>query len=196
MKKIATTVAISVPPMTPVPIECRLLARAVAIASGTVPSTKANEVITIGAEAAGGGSTAARVESIDLPSGGSNSTANSTIRIAFFAARPMSGEQADLEVQVVGMPRSAIADQRAEDRERHGHHDPIGSDQLSYCAARIRNTNSRPNTKAIAEVEPRTLLARLAGPLVPVARGHHLGDDLLHRLPAPAPERPRARARR
>jgi len=44
MKKIAISVADSVPPMTPVPIECRLFDEApVAMASGTVPSTKANE---------------------------------------------------------------------------------------------------------------------------------------------------------
>ncbi len=49
MKNMAITVAPSIPPMTPVPIEILLLAETpAAIASGTQPSVKASEVMTIG----------------------------------------------------------------------------------------------------------------------------------------------------
>ena len=49
MKNTAITVAPSMPPITPVPIECRLFADApVAMASGTQPRMKARDVITIG----------------------------------------------------------------------------------------------------------------------------------------------------
>ena len=49
MKNTAITVAPSMPPITPVPIECRLFADApVAIASGTQPRMNASDVITIG----------------------------------------------------------------------------------------------------------------------------------------------------
>ena len=60
MKKIAITVAPSMPPITPVPSDCRLLAEApVAMASGTQPRMKASEVMMIGRSRSRAASTAA-----------------------------------------------------------------------------------------------------------------------------------------
>ena len=74
--------------MTPVPVECRAPAPApVEIASGVTPRMNASDVIRIGRNRSRDASIAA--------ADGDNpscvfSTANSTIRIAFFAARPSS----------------------------------------------------------------------------------------------------------
>ena len=81
-------VAASMPPNTPVPIERRAAAPApVANTSGTTPSTNASEVITIGRKRRRAASTAA--SSALMPSA-CFCAANSTIRIAFLAARPIS----------------------------------------------------------------------------------------------------------
>ena len=76
------------PPITPVPIACRALAPApLEIASGNTPMMKANEVIRIGRKRSLAASiTASRS---GLPCWRS-AMANSTIRIAFFAARPIT----------------------------------------------------------------------------------------------------------
>src|SRR6185369_9341147 len=85
---VATNVAMIMPPNTPVPIDCRAAAPApVATTSGTTPSTKASEVMTIGRKRRRAASLAASIG--DLPSS-TPRCANSTIRIAFFAARPIS----------------------------------------------------------------------------------------------------------
>ena len=81
-------VATSMPPNTPVPIDWRAPAPApVASTSGSTPSTNASDVITIGRKRR-------RAASIAASRGGSpfacSCAANSTIRIAFFAARPIS----------------------------------------------------------------------------------------------------------
>ena len=87
-KKIARNVAASMPPMTPVPTECRAPAPApVEIASGSTPRMNASEVIRIGRKRSRAASIAAA--DVDRPSSCRRS-ANSTIRIAFFAASPSS----------------------------------------------------------------------------------------------------------
>ena len=71
------------------------------------------------------------------------SFANSTIRIAFFAARPIGGEQADLEVDVVRCrPRSVAAITAPSTPSGTTSMTANGIDQLSYSAARHRNTTS------------------------------------------------------
>ena len=76
------------PPITPVPIEWREAEPAPeAIASGMAPAVKASEVITIGRRRALAPCTAD--STIERPLARS-STANSTIRIAFLADRPIS----------------------------------------------------------------------------------------------------------
>ena len=76
------------PPNTPVPIDWRAAAPApVAITSGTTPSTNASEVITIGRNRSRAASAAASAAVLPccMPC-----IANSAIRIAFFAASPIS----------------------------------------------------------------------------------------------------------
>ena len=86
-KKIANTVALSMPPITAVPIDVRLAAPApVAMASGSVPNTKAIEVIRIGRRRSRAACKTASAS--DMPPS-KNALANSTIRMAFFVARPM-----------------------------------------------------------------------------------------------------------
>ena len=87
-KKIARNVAATIPPMTPVPTEWRAPAPApVEIARGSTPRMNASDVIRIGRKRR-------RAASIAAADGVSPSwflsTAYSTIRIAFFAARPSS----------------------------------------------------------------------------------------------------------
>ena len=89
MKKIAMTVAPSMPPITPVPSDCRLAADApLAIASGMQPRMKASEVMMIGRSRSLAAPIAASYG--DIPSFSRNSTANSKIRIAFLAASAIS----------------------------------------------------------------------------------------------------------
>ena len=88
MKSVATNVSRSMPPSTPVPIDWRAAAPAPpAKASGTTPSTKAIDVMTSGRMRMRAASTAA--SAADRPARRALS-ANSTMRIAFLAARPMS----------------------------------------------------------------------------------------------------------
>ena len=87
-KMIARAVAAIMPPITPVPIEWRLTEPApVLIANGKTPKMNASEVMTIGRNLSRAASSAA--SETDRPSRW-RWAANSTIRIAFFAARPIS----------------------------------------------------------------------------------------------------------
>ena len=84
----ARKVAAIIPPMTPVPTERRAPAPApVEKASGITPKMKASEVIRMGRNLRRAASSAEAAA--DRPSR-SLSSANCTIRIAFFAARPSS----------------------------------------------------------------------------------------------------------
>jgi hypothetical protein len=86
--KMANAVAAIMPAKTAVPNERRAPAPApLAITRGTTPRMKANEVMRIGRSRIRAASTAA--STIDRPSS-RRSLANSTMRMAFFAARPIS----------------------------------------------------------------------------------------------------------
>ena len=89
MMKMAMQVAANMPPMTAPPMTCRDRAPApLAMASGTQPRMKANEVIRIGRRRSWA---PLRVASTSDNSPFSYSIlANSTIRMAFLAARPIS----------------------------------------------------------------------------------------------------------
>src|SRR5439155_484262 len=76
----------SIPKNTPVPIECRLAAPApLDVSNGATPSMKANDVIRIGRSRS---RPASRAASLMERPWARSSFANSTIRIAFLAARP------------------------------------------------------------------------------------------------------------
>ena len=80
--------AMSMPEKTPVASECRLWAPApLAISIGTTPRMKANEVMRIGRKRSLAASSAAS-RTVAPPA--RSPLANSTIRIAFLAARPMT----------------------------------------------------------------------------------------------------------
>ena len=82
-----STVAAIIPPITPVPTAIRLAAPApLASTSGTMPIVKASEVMMIGRRRK---RAAALTASMRERPRSSSSMANSTIRIAFFAASPM-----------------------------------------------------------------------------------------------------------
>ena len=115
-KKIARNVAASMPPMTPVPIECRAPAPApVEIASGSTPRMNASDVIRIGRKR----SRAASIAAADA-------------RHPFLVLehrelddqdRVLRGEaeqrhEADLEVDVVGEAAQPDGGERAERAER------------------------------------------------------------------------------
>jgi len=106
-KNTASTVAVIMPPITPVPIACWLFEAApVAMASGTTPKMKASEVITIGRNRSVAASIAARTTEVP---GFQRSRANSTIRIAFLAERPMIVISPILKYTSLGMPRRYTA---------------------------------------------------------------------------------------
>ena len=88
MRNTARQVAASMPATTTVPRICREAAPAPwAIQSGTQPRMKANEVIRIGRRRSRAPSSAA---SARLRPFSDSALANSTIRMAFLAARPIS----------------------------------------------------------------------------------------------------------
>ena len=87
-KKIASSVAATMPENTVTPIEMRDAAPApLDRISGTTPRMKANEVMMIGRRRSLAASIAALTASLPASS---FILANSTIRIAFLAARPIS----------------------------------------------------------------------------------------------------------
>jgi hypothetical protein len=106
MKKTPSSVALSIPPATPVPTALRLAAPApVAITSGTMPRMKASDVMMIGRSRSW---TAFNVASMVLLPLASSSIANSTIRIAFFAARPMIVISPTLKYTSADIPRDIV----------------------------------------------------------------------------------------
>ena len=99
----ARIVAEIMPPSTPVPMACWLFdAAPEAMARGTTPKMKASEVMTIGRKRSVDASMVASTS--DLP-GFQRSLANSTIRIAFLAERPMIVMRPILKYTSLGSPR-------------------------------------------------------------------------------------------
>jgi hypothetical protein len=162
-KKIARKVAASIPPMTPVPTECRAPAPApLEITSGRTPRMKASEVMRMGRKRSRAASTdAADTES---PSWVFNS-AYSTIRIAFFAASPSSvtrpiwkytslasGARPSSEVKTRLLIQMAASAPNVP--KGNASITDSGKDHFSYCAARIRNAMNAPATSAMSDVPP------------------------------------------
>jgi len=88
MRKMAMRVAAVIPPMTVVPMTCREIPPApLAMASGTQPRMKAKEVIRIGRSRSFAPSSVASIRGFPFSY---SIFANSTIRMAFLAARPIS----------------------------------------------------------------------------------------------------------
>ena len=151
-KKIARNVAASMPPMTPVPTEWRAPAPApLENASGSTPRMNASEVIRIGRNRSRAASSAAA--GVDSPSW-CFIDAYSTIRIAFFAARPSSVTSPIWKYTSFVCPRSQTAASAPNMPNGSASITDSGSDHFSYCAARIRNTMSAASASAIIDVPP------------------------------------------
>ena len=92
------------PPNTAVPSDCRISAPApVATTSGATPRMKASDVIRMGRSRVRAACTAASAG--ELPASCA-CRANSTIRIAFFAASPTSTTKPICARMSIGMPRN------------------------------------------------------------------------------------------
>ncbi len=126
--------ALIIPPITPVPMACWLAELApVAIASGTTPRMNASEVMMIGRKRRRAASSVASIRS--WPSS-YRLLANSMIRIAFFADRPMMVISPILKNTSLGMPRNDTANTAPSTPSGTTSNTEVGIDQLSYSAAR------------------------------------------------------------
>jgi hypothetical protein len=149
-KKIARKVAASMPPITPVPTECRAPAPAPWRAPAAAhPRMNASDVIRIGRNRRRAASSAAA--EADRPSW-YFSSAYSTIRMAFLAARPSSVTRPIWKYTSFVMPRSQTAASAPKVPKGMASITDSGSDQRSYCAARIRNTMMAASPSARPDV--------------------------------------------
>ena len=128
------------PANTAVPSDCLISAPApVANTSGATPNTKASDVIRIGRNRVRAALTAASAAEAPLSSAW---RANSTIRIAFFAANPTRTTKPICASTSIGMPR---IDSPVTEANRHIGTiitTASGNFQLSYCADSTRKTNN------------------------------------------------------
>jgi len=139
-KNTASTVALIMPPNTPVPIACCVSALApVASISGTTPRAKASDVIRIGRRRRRAASTAASTSPRPCAC---SWRAYSTIRMAFFAERPMMVIMPTLKNTSFGMPRSITASTAPSRPSGTTSITETGMLQLSYRAASTRKTTS------------------------------------------------------
>jgi hypothetical protein len=136
MKMTESSVEATMPPATAVPTELRAAAPApVASANGMTPRMNASEVIRIGRSRMRDDSTAA--STIDSPFSRICS-ANSTIRIEFLAARPISSTRPTWQNTSLASPRMNCADSAPSTASGTPSRMMNGSTQLSYCAASTR----------------------------------------------------------
>ncbi|MNI37669.1 hypothetical protein D3C73_917710 [compost metagenome] len=128
--------------LAPAPVE---------IAIGMTPMMNANDVIRIGRKRR---RAASMVASRRVLPAARCSTANSTIRIAFFAARPITVIRPILKNRSFGRPR--IIDRASAPSTPSGttSSTATGIDQLSYSAARQRNTTTMDSTSSSVAALP------------------------------------------
>ncbi len=142
----------AMPPATDVPTELRAPAPApVAKASGSTPRMNASDVIRMGRIRMRPASTAA--STIDRPRSRSCS-ANSTIRIEFLAASPISSTRPIWQKTSLASPRSHCAPRPPTTASGTPSRMMNGSTQLSYCAASTRYTRIRLSAKTKTVCEP------------------------------------------
>ena len=135
----------SMPLNTATPSATRISAPApLASTSGTTPRMKAKEVIRIGRSRSLDASTVA--SKAVLPSSCS-CLANSTIRMAFLLARPTSTTRPICVKMLLSIRASQMPAMAASKHIGTIRMIAIGSDQLSYCAASTRKTNTTASGK-------------------------------------------------
>jgi len=161
----ARKLAASIPPITVVPMIWRATEPApVAIHKGTLPRMKANDVIKMGRSRMRAPASAASMSGLPCSY---SSFANSTIKIAFFAARPISitspiCEYTSLSICTIyggkNHPEIVRRNQSVTNAPNTAtgvlSNTLNGSDQLSYSAARIRKTNRSENPKTAVGETP------------------------------------------
>ncbi len=154
----ARKLAANMPPITVKPITWREAAPApLALASGTQPKINAKLVIKIGRSRNLAASNAA--SKIGLPSS-TPRFANSTIKIAFFALKPINITK-PICAYTLFSKRPTIKPANAPNTAMGVQSRTLnGSDQLSYCAARIRKTQNN-------ECQKSPWAKRLVAPVVP-----------------------------
>lgn len=133
----ASSVAASVPPIMPVPIATRLLAPApVAIASGVTPAINASEVMIIGRRRVWALRRAAR-QGVAFGDFGFGKLDNQN---GILRRQTDGGQQRHLEVDVVAQATQEAAMAAPSTPSGITRMTEMGTDQLSYSAARHRNT--------------------------------------------------------
>ena len=169
------------PPATAVPTECRASWPApLANTSGMTPRMKASDVIRIGRSRMRAASTAA--SAIVIPRWRSCS-ANSTIRMPFFADRPISITSPIWQYTSLMSPRPHCAASAPRMASGTDSRMMNGSVRLSYCAASVRYTSSRPRPKMIVAWLPAAISSRerpAHANVIPC--GSTRADNCLHRL--------------
>ena len=134
-----STVALTMPPNTAVPMAWRPPAPApVPITSGSTPKPKASEVIKIGRSRRRTASSVASNSSLPCSC---SCLANSTIRIAFLHDRPTVVSSPTWKYTSFDMPRRPVNSTAPMMPSGTTRITENGTDQLSYSAARHRNTN-------------------------------------------------------
>lgn len=123
----------------------------VVIASGRTPSTKASEVMMIGRSRIRMASSVALTRS--MPDAW-RSFANSTIRIAFFAERPTVVSRPTWKYTSLARPRILVARIAPMTPSGTTSMTENGIDQLSYSAARHRNTTISEMAYSAGACEP------------------------------------------
>ena len=144
-------VSSAIPPTTVVPIAFREAAPApLAMTSGRQPTMNASEVITIGRIRSRAASIAACRTGMPRST---RTLANSTIRIAFFAAKPMSMTRPICMYTLFSRPRTAMNANAPKMVVGTVNRTASGTVQLSYSAARQRKANKIARAK-MREVRP------------------------------------------
>src|SRR5690606_14131750 len=151
-KSTASGVAASMPPSTPRPTAFWLAAPApLAITRGTTPRMKANEVIRIGRKRSRAASMADSARPAPLAY---RSLANATIRMAFFAARPITVTIPPMKYTSLSLPIKLLSSTAPSMPSGTASITDSGMAQLSYRAASTMKTTRIDRPMRIADWLP------------------------------------------
>ncbi|CAM4246336.1 hypothetical protein COSO111634_35820 [Corallococcus soli] len=158
MKMRFTKVEKSIPPKTVVPRDLRADAPApVASISGTTPKRKAKDVIRMGRRRV---SAALMADSTTPWPWARSCSPNSTMRMAFFDARPTSITSPTWQKTSFTRPRAPWSSSAPIIATGTASMTTKGRAKLSYCAASTRKTNTMPSAKMTSTVLPALFCSR------------------------------------
>ena len=157
-KNTARKVPTTMPEITPVPM-ARWLAELApeAMASGTTPKMKASEVMTIGRKRRWA---AASADSMTPLPCACRSLANSMIKMAFLADKPMMVISPTWKYTSFVMPRRVIPSSTPSTPRGTTRMTDSGIDQLSYSAAKHKNTARMAKPYSTMACEPASFSSR------------------------------------